>query len=163
VVSMLELVGWGGGGKPKYLYHKMCTFFELKLGQHPSPSIWACRHCLPDFFLSQGEHDVAAWLQRGRQATSMAGLWGYGGCRGCGCTSPVPLCPGVPGWSPGLPSLLLVVAHRRWQQPILCGSQAWGEALGFALLMPSSRSASPLLESPTHQARLPSLWFCQAV
>lgn len=27
VVSVLELVGWRGGGKPKYLYHEMCTFF----------------------------------------------------------------------------------------------------------------------------------------
>lgn len=44
VVSVLELVGWRGGGEPKYLYHKMCTFFEPKLGQHPSPSICACRH-----------------------------------------------------------------------------------------------------------------------
>lgn len=126
VVSMLELVGWRGGGKPKYLYHKMCTFFELKLGQHPSPSIWACRHCLPDFFLSQGEHDAAAWLQRGRQAAPMAGLWGCGGCSACGCPSPILLCPSVPGWSLGLPSLLLVLARGRWQRPVSRGPQARG-------------------------------------
>lgn len=27
VLPVLEPVGWRGGGKPKYLYQKMCTFF----------------------------------------------------------------------------------------------------------------------------------------
>lgn len=160
MVSVLELVGWRGGGKPKYLYHKMCTFFQLKLGQHPSPSIWACRHCLPDFPLSEPAR-CGCLIAEGEAGSSHGRTLGTQGLQWLWLLFPCPLVP----WCPrlGLPSLLSVLARRRWQWPILCRPQAWGEPPGFAPFLLSSRSPSPCHDSSTHRGRLPIPRASQAV
>lgn len=74
----------------------------------------------------------------------MASICGFGGCSGCDCSSHVPSCPRVPGWSLPCPWEVAVTHLPRLRE----------RPLGSFCCWLSSQSPSPCSESSTHGAFL---------
>lgn len=120
---------------------KCALFFELKLGQHPSPSIWARRHCLPDFFLSWGQMMRLLGCRGGGRQLPWPPSVGSGAAV---AVTALPMSPRVPGWSLPCPWEVAVTHLLRLGERLLGSLCCWL----------SSHSPSPCSESSTHGAFL---------